>query len=233
MKNILIVDDEIEIVELLRVYLNNYNFNILEAYDGEAALKIYRNNQIDLIILDIMMPKINGIKLIKEIRKESNIPIIFLSAKDEDIDIIYGLGAGADDYMSKPFNPLEVVARVQALLRRYNHLDSSYANENIRIGDLYLNQRYCQIYKNDVQIEMTSLEYKLLLFFMQNPGYVFTKKQLYEQVWGQEYIGDENIIMVYISRLRDKIEKNPKNPEYIKTIRGLGYRFERKIKNEK
>lgn len=229
LKNILIVDDEVEILELLKVYLSNNNFNVWKAHDGEKALEIFRSNDIHLVILDIMMPKIDGIETVKRLRKESNVPIMFLSAKGEDMDIIHGLGVGADDYMSKPFNPLEVVARVQALLRRFNHLNNGNNKECIRIGDLYIDPDYCQVYKNSKEVIMTSMEYKLLLFFMQNPGRVFTKVQLYEQVWGQDYIGNENIIMVYISKLREKIEENPKKPIFLKTIRGIGYRFERNI----
>lgn len=235
MKNILIVDDEVEIVELLKVYFKNNNFKVFEAYDGEMALKVMENTEIDVIILDIMMPKIDGIQLVKNIRQSSNIPIMFLSAKDEDMDKILGLGVGADDYMTKPFNPLEVIARAQALIRRcyrFNELDEKINKpKEIVIGDLRVNEENCEIFKNDVQIELTSMEYKLLLFLMKSPNRVFTKRQLYEAIWGQEYMGDENIIMVYMSKLRDKIEDNPKQPRYLKTIRGLGYRFER-VKDE-
>lgn len=233
MKKILIVDDEFEIVELLKVYFKNNGFEVYEAYDGEMALKIIKSNDINASIVDIMIPKIDGIELVKRIRKDSHIPIMFLSAKGEYMDKIYGLGVGADDYMSKPFNPLEVVARVQALLRRCYEFDKSEScktdkNETIIIGNLLINEESCEVYKNNLKLDMTSMEYKLLLFFMKNPNRVFTKQQLYEAIWGEDYLGNENIIMVYISKLREKIEDNPRKSNYLKTIRGLGYRFEGK-----
>jgi DNA-binding response OmpR family regulator len=237
MKNILIVDDEKEIVELLKIYLENHGFHGLEAYDGKMALRCMKENVVDAVILDIMMPKMDGIEFIKEMRKISNIPVMFLSAKDADMDKIYGLGIGADDYMTKPFNPLEVVARMQALMRRCHQYDKDKnydkkSEENICIGELCLKEKSCQVYKGEKTVELTSLEYKLLHFLMKNPNKVFTKKQLYESTWEQDYMGDDNIIMVYVSRLRDKIEYDSKSPDYLKTIRGLGYRFEGHVKNE-
>ncbi|MFD3157065.1 response regulator transcription factor [Haloimpatiens sp. FM7330] len=237
MKKVLIVDDEFEIVELLKIYFKNSGFEVLEAYDGQTALKMSQKFSIDIMIIDIMMPKMDGIELVKEIRKHLNVPIMFLSAKGEDMDKIYGLGIGADDYMSKPFNPLEVVARAQALIRRcyeFNKNNESINNEsinnkcNIKIDNININQHSCEVFKNDIKINMTSMEYKLLLLMVKNSNRVLTKQQLYENVWDEEYLGNNNIIMVYISKLRDKIEENPKKPKYLKTIRGLGYRFERK-----
>ncbi|TCO76897.1 response regulator transcription factor [Marinisporobacter balticus] len=233
MKNILIVDDEAEIVELLKVYLENHDFYVLEAYDGEKALSLLEKNRVDAMILDIMMPKMNGIELIKKIRRKSNIPVIFLSAKDEDIDKIYGLGLGADDYMTKPFNPLEVVARLKSLIRRIYHYNKDEGvMEKIHIGDLCLEEKNTQVYKKGEILDLTAMEYKLLQFLMKNSNRVFTKKQLYESIWEQNFIGDDNIIMVYISKLREKIEHDSKKPDYLKTIRGLGYRFEGNIQNE-
>lgn len=230
MKNILIVDDEVEIVELLKVYLENHDFHVLTAYDGEMALLVLEKNMVDAMILDIMMPKIDGIELIKEIRKESNIPVIFLSAKDDDMDKIYGLGLGADDYMTKPFNPLEVVARMQALIRRsYQYNFDLDDMKKICIGGLCLEEENTQVYKDGKILDLTAKEYKLIKFLMKNPNKVFTKKQLYESIWGQDFIEDDNIIMVYISKLREKIENDSKKPDYLKTIRGLGYRFEGNI----
>lgn len=229
MKNILIVDDEVEIVELLKVYFNNNSFKVYEAYDGKMALKIMESNIINVMIIDIMLPKIDGIQLVKKIRENSNIPIMFLSAKDDDIDKIYGLEIGADDYMTKPFNPLEVLVRVQALLRRVNDYDNNQEKKagNVTIGELYINEESCEVFKNNIQLNMTSIEYKLLLYFMKNPNKVFTKQYLYETIWGDNYLNNENIIMVYISKIREKIEDDPRNPVYLKTIRGLGYRFQK------
>lgn len=234
MINVLIIDDEIEIVELLSIYLKNNNFRVNCAYDSENALLLLKEKKIDIIILDIMLPKMDGFELIKVIRQSYDIPVMFLSAKNEDMDKIYGLGLGADDYMVKPFNPLEVIARLQVLTRRYNKNNKDeQENHNkeqiIEFDNICINQDSCQLLKDNVLIELTSMEYKLLVFMVTNPNRVFTKQQLYEKVWGEEYFGDENIIMVYISKLRDKIEDDTKNPKYIKTIRGLGYRFERKI----
>ena len=239
MSTVLVVDDELEIVELLKIYLNNAGFHVFEAYNGEAALQILAKQKIDIVVLDIMLPKIDGFQLIRKIREHLDLPVMVLSARGEDMDKIYGLGLGADDYVAKPFNPLEVIARIQALLRRYgnikandklNHLaPNNQAGECIKFGDWILRQDSCELYKNDAKVELTSMEYKLLLFLITNPNRVFTKQQLYERVWGQEFIGDENIIMVYISKLREKIEGDPKNPRYLKTIRGLGYRFEGEI----
>lgn len=233
MVNVLIVDDEAEIVELLTIYLRNNGYQVYGVYDCQNALKTLREKKIDIILLDVMLPKMDGFQLIKEIRKCYDLPVMFLSAKGEDMDKIYGLGLGADDYMAKPFNPLEVVARLQALLRRYQKskpelLESGQRESNIRFDAYTMNTDSCEVWKDDQRIELTSVEYKLLLFLVQNPNRVFTKCQLYENVWEEEYNGDENIIMVYICKLRERIEDDPKQPRYIKTIRGLGYRFERK-----
>lgn len=233
MVKVLVVDDETEIVELLSVYLSNGGFLVFKAGNGDRALEIIREENIDIALLDIMLPKMDGFALLRKIRENYNIPVIFLSARGEDIDKITGLGLGADDYMVKPFNPLEVIARIQALLRRcgrtgQENSSSGHTGNVIERGDLSLNKEACELVKNDQRIELTSLEYKLLLFFMENAGRVFTKQQLYDKVWGEEYLNDDNIIMVYISKLRDKIEDNPKEPKHLKTIRGLGYRFERK-----
>lgn len=228
MQSILIVDDEKEIVDLIDFYMKNNGYATYKAYSGEEALSIFKKEKIDLIILDIMLPKFDGKEVLKKIREESGVPVIFLSARGEDIDKIDGLFLGADDYISKPFNPMELVARVKALLRR-----SSVFNENLKeaesvtaVGSLKMDEKACKVFKNDKQIELTSVEYKLLYFFIKNRNRVFTKDQLYENVWGEPYYGDEKIIMVYISKLREKIEDNPKEPKYIKTIRGLGYIFE-------
>ena len=228
MNSILIVDDDKEIVELIDFYMKNNGYNTYKAFNGEEALEIFEKEQIDIIILDIMMPQLDGKEVLRKIRGKNNTPIIFLSAKGEDIDKIDGLFLGADDYLAKPFNTLELVARVKALLRRSTMLNTPKEENNITVINehLKLDETTCKVYKNDVQLRLTSFEYKLICFLIKNKNKVFTKGQLYEEVWGQCYLGDEKIIMVYISKLREKIEDNPKEPKFIKTIRGLGYIFE-------
>ncbi|WP_307339625.1 response regulator transcription factor [Metabacillus malikii] len=230
-RKILLIDDEEEIRELLNIYLSNYGYETFEARNGLEALSILDSHAIDLLLVDIMMPKMDGMELVKQVRKQSGILIIFMSAKSSDMDKISGLQMGADDYIAKPFNPLEVVSRVQALFRRvekYSHvLEKHTPPEDIKIGELTLSSVSCSLYKSGKPLDCTSLEYKILYMLMSNPGRVFSKAQIYEEVWGEDYLGDENIIMVYISRIREKIENNPKKPMYLKTIRGLGYRFEK------
>ncbi|AFC29547.1 two-component response regulator [Paenibacillus mucilaginosus 3016] len=228
MKTILIIDDEQEIRELLGIYLKNLGYVTLEASNGAEALRIFSKEGADLIIADIMMPEMDGFELLRAMRSASNIPFLFISAKSDDMDKIYGLQLGADDYVGKPFNPLEVVSRVQALFRRveaYRRQEGEECN-CLDIGDLRLDEMGCRLYKHGVPVDMTSYEFRILALLMKNAGRVMTKAQLYEQVWGEEYIGDENLIMVYISKIREKIEANPRKPDYLTTIRGLGYRFE-------
>jgi len=236
MTSVLIVDDEVEIVELIDFYMGNNGYKTYKAYNGNEALEIFEKETIDIIVLDIMMPGCSGKEVLRRIRQKSGVPILFLSAKGEDMDKIDGLFLGADDYMSKPFNPMELIARVNALLRRsciFNN-NNNKPNTSITIIDnLKLDEELCRAYKNDIELELTAFEYKLLVFLIKNKNKVFTKGQLYEQVWDEAYLGDERIIMVYISKLRDKIEDNSKEPKYIKTIRGLGYMFERNWYNEK
>lgn len=228
MKKVLIADDEKEIVELLTLYLEKDDYEVLEAYDGFEALEILKNINVDAAIIDIMMPNMNGYELIKIIRKQYKIPVIMMSAKSETSDKILGLELGADDYITKPCDPLEVLARVKAQLRRFcefNNTEEKYEGD-IVIGDLRLNRENCTLSNGSEQIQLTSTEYKLLLLLMENPKRVFTKKQIFEYVWEEPFYGDDNTIMVHISKLRDKIEKDSKNPMYLKTIRGLGYKFE-------
>lgn len=228
LESVLIVDDEKEIVELMDFYMKSNGYTTYKAYNGQEALNIFKNTKIDIIILDIMMPELNGKEVLKKVREESGIPIIFLSAKGEDIDKIDGLFLGADDYMAKPFNPMELVARVRALLRRSSVFNNKQDTPDYLtiIDNLKLDEKACKIYKNNDELELTSVEYKLLCFLMKNRNRVFTKAQLYDNVWEETYLGDERIIMVYISKVREKIEDNPKEPKFIKTIRGLGYIFE-------
>lgn len=230
LNSVLVVDDEKEIVELIDFYLKNNGYNTFRAFNGKEALEIFEREQVDIIILDIMMPELDGKEVLRKVREKSNTPIIFLSAKGEDIDKIDGLFLGADDYLAKPFNPIELIARVKALLRR-SIVFSNKPEESTSViinGQLELNEKACKIYKDNKELQLTSFEYKLMCFLLKNKNKVFTKGQLYEQVWDQSYLGDEKIITVYISKLRDKIEDNPKEPKYIKTIRGLGYMFEGK-----
>lgn len=229
MKKIMIVEDSNEIVELIKIYLEQEEYEVFTACDGEEAIKIFEREEIHLIVLDIMLPKLNGYEIIKRIRKQSNIPIIILSAKVQDNDKILGLNLGADDYLAKPFNPLELVARINAQMRRFYDLGGSKERkeEKIIIGDLMLDQRECKLYRQNKEIELTYMEYKLLNLFMTEPGRVFTKSQIFEKVWESEYYYADNTVVVYISKLRDKIEEDAKKPRVIKTVRGLGYRFEK------
>jgi DNA-binding response OmpR family regulator len=226
--NILVADDEREIVELIELYLSKENYNIIKAYDGMAAYNKFGEEKIDLAILDIMMPFLDGFQLVKRIREKYNTPVIILSAKSEDMDKILGLGLGADDYMTKPFNPLELTARVQAQLRRYHKLGPSTELKEksvIKIGDIVLDEHGMTASKGDKLLELTSKEFKILYLLMKNQGKVYTRKQIFEYVWEDNYYSDDNVVMVHLSNLRDKIEDNPKATKYIKTIRGLGYKF--------
>ena len=221
---ILIADDEKEIREILSLYLEKDGYLTLQAGDGKEAFDIISTRQIDLAIIDIMMPHLNGYKLIKQVRERSNIPVIILSAKIEDHDKILGLGLGADDYISKPFNPLEVVARTNANLRRYYNFDSPMSSL-LKVRNLSLDLGQCLLYKAEEEVQLTSTEFKLLKLFMEAPGRVFTKQQIFEAVWGEDQFVDDNTIMVCISKLRKKIQDDEST--HIKTIRGLGYRLEK------
>lgn len=220
MPNILIADDEKEIIRLLKVYLNDYN--VLEANDGQQALAILNSEPVDLAILDIMMPKIDGYQLITKIRERSNyIPVIIISAKVTLSDRIVGMDIGADDYITKPFEPLEVQAKVRAQLRRLSASEKVTKVEAITVGDVTLNLAECTVCKNGATIELTKNEFKILELLMNSPRRVFTKDQIYEYAWYDSDAVDDNAIRVIISRLRDKIGDN-----HIKTVRGLGYRYE-------
>ncbi|WP_195945798.1 response regulator transcription factor [Paraclostridium bifermentans] len=230
MYNILVVDDEREIVELIELYFRSSNYKIFKAYDGIEAINIIDKNDINLAIVDIMMPNLNGYSLIQNIRSKLNIPIIVISAKVEGYDKILALDMGADDYVTKPFDPLELVARVNAQIRRvYGYSNSPEIGEKlIQVGDLKLDLEAFKLTKNNKEIPLTSTELKIVELFMKNPNKVFTKKNLFESVWDEVYIAEDNAIMVQISKIRDKIEESNKEPKYIKTIRGIGYKFESK-----
>ncbi len=228
--NVLIAEDDGDIVNLISLYLENEGYNMFWAKDGVEALTIFNNEKIDIAVVDIMMPKMNGYELTKHIRKTSNIPILILSAAQLDSDKILGLNMGADDYMVKPFNPLELIARINANLRRFYKLGNAVppADEGkIVLGDLTLDTHMLTLEKNGKPIPLTATEYKILVMLMKSPGRVFTKMQIYEEVNGDYYASDDNTMMVHVSNLRDKIEDDPKNPKYIKTVRGLGYKVER------
>ena len=225
---ILIADDEPEIRTLLRLYLENENYQIIEAENGKQALDLLKKEHVDLCLLDIMMPEMDGYHVLQELRKESNIPVIILSAKDADSEKILGLNLGADDYLAKTFNTLEAVARVNSNIRRFYALgtrEKDQMSSEIKVKDLTLDPDACALYRNGELIELSSVEYRIMELFMRHPGKVFTKQQIYEQGWGEAYIVADNNIMVCISKLRAKLDDDP--AAYIRTIRGLGYRLER------
>ena len=225
-KIILVADDQKEIRELLRLYLENENYRVIEAEDGQQALDIIRKEHIDLCLLDIMMPKLDGYRVLQKIRKDNNIPIIIISAKDTDAEKILGLNLGADDYIAKPFNPLEAVARVNSNIRRFYALGTGLQYQNLlKVKDLILDLESCELRKGEYIIDLTMIEYRIMELFMKYPGKVFTKQQIYEYAWGESFVVADNNIMVCISKLRDKLSEDPR--AYIKTIRGLGYRLER------
>lgn len=228
---ILVADDEEEIVEILELYLEKDGFQVIKAKDGLEAWQMIQKNPMDMAILDIMMPHMDGFNLTKKIREKYNIPILILSAKNQDHDKILGLGLGADDYITKPFNPLEVSARVQAQLRRFYNLNANNSDQkkNLRIHKVSLDTFNRMVKVEDKEVILTSLEYKILKLLMENAGKIFTKREIFESVWEEDYFGDDNTIMVHISNLREKIEPNPRSPIYLKTIRGLGYKFEKKV----
>ena len=220
---ILIAEDDADIRGLLKLYLEGEGLRVLEAADGTDALALVREHTPDMAILDIMMPGMNGFELTRALRKYSDIPILILSAKSQDNDKILGLNLGADDYIAKPFNPVEIVARVKAQLRRASRTSADV----LTVGELTLNTGSFQLTKGDEVIPLTPMEYKILTMLMRSPGRIFTKIQLYEGAVGSYFEGDDNTMMVHISKLREKIEDDPKAPRYIITVRGLGYKIEK------
>lgn len=226
---ILVADDEAEIRDILRLYLEKDGYEVLEAADGMEAMEVCRQEKPDLAVLDIMMPGIDGYRVLRNIRENSNIPVIILSAKGSDSDKILGLDLGADDYIVKPFVPLEAVARVNSNIRRFYSLGAGNSqtmeDRELIVGTLKLDLAACQLYRGEQSIELTSVEFKIMKLFMENPGKVFTKQQLFEQGWEETYMLSDNNVMVCISKLRAKLNHDGK--EYITTIRGLGYRLEK------
>ncbi|MCI6855503.1 MAG: response regulator transcription factor [Firmicutes bacterium] len=220
-QNILIAEDDADIRGLLKLYLESEGFAVTCADNGPDALKLAETTSPQLAILDIMMPGLNGLELTQKLRERTAMPIMILSARDRDQDKILGLNIGADDYMTKPFNPLEVVARVKALLRR-----SGSASDRIKVGIFELDLSNHTVEKNGHPVQLTPMEYKILARLMKSPGRIYTKVQLYESICGEYFESDDNTIMVHISRIREKIEDDPKRPVHLITVRGVGYKFE-------
>ena len=228
MDKILIADDEMEIRSLLRLYLENEGYAVAEAADGRQALQAMAGGDVTLCLLDIMMPQMDGFHVLQKLREKSDIPVIIISAKDADPEKILGRDLGADDYMVKPFNPLEAVARVKTNLRRYHQIKGGSApvrHDELTHRDLRLDRDACVLYRGERHIDLTPVEMRIMEMFMEHPGKVFTKQQIYERGWGEEYIIADNNIMVCISKLRAKLDEDP--AAYIRTIRGLGYRLEK------
>lgn len=230
MYNVLVCDDDKEIVKAIEIYLKKQGYNILKAYNGEECLNILKDKDVSLVILDIMMPVKDGIQTLNEIRAEYNIPVIMLSAKSEDNDKIEGLNLGADDYVTKPFNPLELTARVNSCVRRYTNLGANTKEElenTYKTGELLINDDTKQVLIEGRDVKLTPTEYNILKFLTQNKGNVYSIEQIYQNVWEDEPYSAENIIAVHIRHIREKIEINPKNPKYLKVIWGIGYKIEK------
>lgn len=229
MKKVLIVEDDELIINLERDYLIASDFEVDTALDGKNGLKLYMDNDYDLIILDVMLPEMDGFELCRIIRNESNVPVMMITARKEDIDKIRGLGLGADDYMVKPFSPAEMVARANAHIKMHQRLESadpkSKQVQNIAIKDLKINPETRRVFVNEKEISLVNKEYELLLFLAENPDIVFSKETLFDRVWGMDALGDTATVTVHINRLREKIETDMSNPKYIETVWGAGYRF--------
>lgn len=229
MANILVCDDDKEIVDAIEIYLSQDGYHIFKAYDGEQAIELMKKEDIHLLIMDVMMPKLDGIRATLKIREYSSIPIIILSAKSEDTDKILGLNIGADDYITKPFNPLELAARVKSNLRRYTSLGSlNVENKAIyQVGGLVINDDTKQVTVDDEPVKMTPIEYNILLLLVKNQGRVFSIDQIYESIWNEDAIGADNTVAVHIRHIREKIEINPKEPRYLKVVWGVGYKIDK------
>lgn len=224
--NILVAEDEADIRKLLTISLEDEGYRVLPAADGMAALALFEAEPVDLAILDVMMPRLDGFNLLRRIREKSTLPVIFLTARGEDMDKVMGLGMGADDYLSKPFSMSELIARVAAHLRRSReYAEPKREASTLSYGALTIDRDACCAYRDGAPVELNAKEYKLLLYLMEHPERVFTKKQLYNAVWEDDYFFDDNTVMVHISHLRNKIEAEPQNPEYVVTVRGLGYKL--------
>ena len=230
MYNVLVCDDDREIVEAIEIYLSQEGYKVLKAYDGEEALKVLDWEKVDLLIIDVMMPKLDGIRATLKIREKKNMPIIILSAKSEDADKILGLNVGADDYMTKPFNPLELTARVKSQLRRYTQLGSTIDKSNqavYAVGGLSIDDEQKEVTVDGEPVRLTPIEYNILLLLVKNQGKVFSIDQIYESIWNEDAIGVDNTVAVHIRHIREKIEINPKEPRYLKVVWGVGYKIEK------
>lgn len=229
MANILVCDDDKEIVDAIEIYLMNEGYHIFKAYDGEQAISIIKSQDIHLLIMDVMMPKLDGIHATLKIREYSSIPIIILSAKSEDTDKILGLNIGADDYVTKPFNPLELIARVKSNLRRYTSLGSLNTDNHalFNVGGLSINDETKEVTVDGEPVKLTPIEYNILLLLVKNQGRVFSIDQIYESIWNEDAIGVDNTVAVHIRHIREKIEINPREPRYLKVVWGVGYKIDK------
>lgn len=230
MFNILVCDDDKEIVDAIDIYLSQEGYHILKAYDGLQAIEIMKKEEVHLILLDIMMPNLDGIRATRKIRETSSVPIIMLSAKSEDVDKILGLNIGADDYITKPFNPLELIARVKSQLRRYTQLGNLATEEKEAVyvcGGLVVNDDQKTVTVDGEPVKLTPIEYNILVLLIKNQGKVFSIEQIYENIWNEEAIGADNTVAVHIRHIREKIEINPREPRYLKVVWGIGYKIEK------
>ena len=228
--NVLVVDDDKEIVDAIEIYLKNEGINVIKAYDGLEALEVLMENNVQLILMDIMMPNMDGLRTTMKIRQEKNIPIILISAKSEDTDKILGLNMGADDYITKPFNTLELIARVKSNLRRYvtlGNYDNNFNKDILKSGGLELNISTKEVKVDGEVVKITPIEFKILKLLLSNKGRVFSIDEIYEKVWNEESFNVENTVAVHIRRIREKIEINPKEPRYLKVVWGVGYKIEK------
>ena len=230
MFNILVCDDDKEIVDAIDIYLSQEGYHILKAYDGLQAIEIMKKEEVHLILLDIMMPNLDGIRATRKIRETSSVPIIMLSAKSEDVDKILGLNIGADDYITKPFNPLELIARVKSQLRRYTQLGNLATEEKEAVyvcGGLVVNDDLKTVTVDGEPVKLPPIEYYILVLLIKNQGKVFSIEQIYENIWNEEAIGADNTVAVHIRHIREKIEINPREPRYLKVVWGIGYKIEK------
>lgn len=230
MSKILVCDDDKDIVEAIDIYLTQEGYDIVKAYNGEEAIEVLKKEDVDLLIIDVMMPRLDGIRATLKIREEMSLPIIILSAKSEDSDKILGLNIGADDYITKPFNPLELIARVKSQMRRYTQLGSTVKEDNkseFKTGGLVIRDDLKEVTVDGEPVKLTPIEYNILLLLVKNQGKVFSIDQIYENIWNEEAIGADNTVAVHIRHIREKIEINPKEPRYLKVVWGVGYKVEK------
>lgn len=227
--NILVCDDDHAIVDAIEIYLSQEGYTVLKAYDGLEAIRMLQEHEVHLLLIDIMMPHLDGIRATMKIRETSSVPIIFLSAKSEDVDKILGLNIGADDYITKPFNPLELTARVKSQIRRYTQLGAIAGTKStvFRVGGLVIDDERKEVTVDGEPVRLTPIEYRILLLLVQNPGRVFSISQIYERIWNEEALGGDNTVAVHIRHIREKIEINPKEPRYLKVVWGVGYKIDK------